>query len=69
MIGGESWRRVWIRSSHSGNTGGECLELALGETEVLVRDSKGRHDAVLTFRHAAWCGFLSGLADPGADGS
>ncbi|MGW3287786.1 DUF397 domain-containing protein [Streptomyces sp. NPDC001002] len=54
---------MWFRSSHSSNAG-ECVELASGRDRVLVRDSKRHQDAVLTFRHAAWCGFLAGLVDP-----
>ncbi|MGW0709790.1 DUF397 domain-containing protein [Streptomyces sp. NPDC002643] len=69
MVGRESSERVWVKSSHSGNQGGECLELAVEGARVLVRDSKSSQDALLTFRYAAWCGFLAGLVDPGAGGS
>ncbi|MCC9706234.1 DUF397 domain-containing protein [Streptomyces sp. MNU76] len=46
-----------------------CVEASFGESRVLVRDSNSRKNAVLSFRHTAWCGFLAGLVDPGADGS
>lgn len=61
--------RAWIRSSYSGNTGGECVELAVAETHVLVRDSKWSHGSVLAFRRAVWCGFLAELVNPQAGGS
>ncbi|MFM9581859.1 MULTISPECIES: DUF397 domain-containing protein [Streptomyces] len=60
--------RSWIRSSYSGDAG-LCVEAAFGERRVLVRDSNSKKNAVLSFRHSAWCGFLAGLVDPGADGS
>ncbi|ALV38924.1 DUF397 domain-containing protein [Streptomyces sp. CdTB01] len=67
MVDSELSGRAWIRSSHS-NDKGECLETAPAGDRVLVRDSKWRQDAVLAFRHAAWCGFLAGLVDPEARG-
>jgi hypothetical protein len=60
---------VWIRSSHSSNQGGECVELAVGETHVMVRDSKWSHGSVVAFRRAVWCGFLAELVNPQAGGS
>jgi hypothetical protein len=60
--------RTWIKSSYSGDTS-LCVEASFGEGRILVRDSNAKENAVLSFRHAAWCGFLAGLVDPGADGS
>lgn len=68
MLDRESSARSWIKSSHSGDTS-MCVEASFGESRVLVRDSNSRKNAVLSFRHTAWCGFLAGLVDPGADGS
>ncbi|WP_318036862.1 DUF397 domain-containing protein [Streptomyces caniscabiei] len=64
----ESSARSWIKSSYSGETS-LCVEASFGERRVLVRDSNSKKNAVLSFRHSAWCGFLAGLVDPGADGS
>ncbi|WP_307835153.1 DUF397 domain-containing protein [Streptomyces adelaidensis] len=60
--------RTWFKSSYSGETS-LCVEASFGERQVLVRDSNSKKNAVLAFRHAAWCGFLAGLVDPGAGGS
>ncbi|MEI5523211.1 DUF397 domain-containing protein [Streptomyces brasiliscabiei] len=68
MIGRESSARVWFRSSYSGDAD-NCVEVAAGRRRVMVRDSNFDRDALLVFRHAAWCGFLAGLVDPGAGGS
>ncbi|MBT8225344.1 MAG: DUF397 domain-containing protein [Dactylosporangium sp.] len=50
----------WQKSSASGP--GECIEVALrtGET-VLVRDSKDRIGALLSFSRPAWIRFLCGV--------
>ncbi|MDX2605289.1 DUF397 domain-containing protein [Streptomyces caniscabiei] len=64
----ESSARSWIKSSRSGDTS-MCVEASFAEGRVLVRDSNSKKNAVLSFRHSAWCGFLAGLVDPGADGS
>lgn len=38
----------WRKSSHSGGTGGECVELAALPGSVGVRDSKNPHAGHLT---------------------
>jgi hypothetical protein len=54
---------VWFRSSHSGNEGGACLEVATGPdlATVHVRDSKNTAHATLTLTPAAWTAFLGHL--------
>lgn len=44
----------WRKSSHSGDTGGECVEIAALPTGALaIRDSKNPHGPHLTLtRHA-----------------
>ncbi|WP_308460833.1 DUF397 domain-containing protein [Streptomyces sp. Ru71] len=63
---------MWVRSSRSSGNG-ECVEAALGQGRVLVRDSKrsgcGEGGGLLAFRRAAWCGFLAWLGDPETGGS
>ncbi|MFE7838554.1 DUF397 domain-containing protein [Streptomyces sp. NPDC057474] len=64
--------RTPCRCADLGGGAGEaavCVEASIRESHVLVRDSNLHQNAVLSFRHAAWCGFLAGLVDPGADGS
>jgi hypothetical protein len=43
----------WRKSSHSGNGGGNCVEVAAGD-RILVRDSQDRAGTVLRFPSAAW---------------
>lgn len=51
----------WFTSSYSGGSGTECVEVALVEQKVLVRDStRPSHDRV-EIAGRAWSGFLSFL--------
>jgi hypothetical protein len=36
----ESAELAWFKSSYSGGEGGECVEVAVGDASVHVRDSK-----------------------------
>lgn len=49
----------WRKSSHSGGTGGDCVELARTRSAVLVRDSKNPDGPGLCFPPAAFAKFLS----------
>ncbi|MFA3877691.1 DUF397 domain-containing protein [Streptomyces sp. MMCC 100] len=53
----------WRKSSYSGNTGGECVEV--GENcsvgSVPVRDSKNPDGPVVTVAAPAWQSFIQGL--------
>jgi uncharacterized protein DUF397 len=50
------WRKSWASNS------GGCVEVAFVEgDEVLVRDSKAPHGAVLRFNHTEWSAFLQGV--------
>ncbi|MYS60676.1 MULTISPECIES: DUF397 domain-containing protein [Streptomycetaceae] len=51
----------WTRSSHSLNEDSYCVEVAIGERTVRVRDSKDPTGPRLTFGHAAWAAFLDFL--------
>ncbi|NUT94409.1 MAG: DUF397 domain-containing protein [Saccharothrix sp.] len=53
----------WRKSSHSGGTGGDCVELAHTGTGFLVRDSKNPHAGHLRFPSTAFCEFLRTLKD------
>ncbi|MEU6260030.1 DUF397 domain-containing protein [Streptomyces sp. NPDC047043] len=53
---------VWHKSSYSGGSGGNCLEVSDGHpTLVPVRDSKNPHGPKLTFRAEAWSAFVEGV--------
>lgn len=48
---------VWFTSSHSGQNGGNCVEVATQPHLVLVRDSKDPRGGSLSFTPAAWAAF------------
>ncbi|WP_329546914.1 DUF397 domain-containing protein [Streptomyces sp. NBC_01356] len=53
---------TWHKSSYSGGSGGECLEVADGHPALVpVRDSKTPHGPKLTFRVEAWSAFVENL--------
>ncbi|MEU6537834.1 DUF397 domain-containing protein [Streptomyces sp. NPDC047000] len=49
---------VWFKSSHSGTSGGDCVEVATTPRTVHVRDSKAQA-AVLSFPRDQWTLFTS----------
>lgn len=52
----------WRKSSYSGNTGGDCVEVADGFPDAVpVRDSKNASGAVLIVGPDAWRAFVDGL--------
>jgi len=50
----------WRKSSFSGSTGGDCVEVAMLEGHVAVRDSKNPSAGALVFTHNEWRAFLAG---------
>ncbi|WP_214411695.1 DUF397 domain-containing protein [Sphaerisporangium fuscum] len=55
---------VWVKSSHSGNTGGNCVEVAgVLPGLVAVRDSKNPGGPVLAFTRDEWTTFIRGVKD------
>lgn len=55
-------RAMWRKSSHSGGTGGQCVEVALNMPGVVaVRDSKAPEGQRLVFKNAAWLTFAAEL--------
>jgi len=55
---------AWRKSSRSnGNGGANCVEVALLEAEVAVRDSKDPHGPALVFAAAEWDAFVDGAKD------
>jgi hypothetical protein len=64
---GKSARHItapWIKSSYSGPTGGNCVEVAfLDGGAVAVRSSRHPDGPVLIFTSAEWDAFLDGARD------
>jgi hypothetical protein len=53
---------AWRKSSHSGGSGGQCVEVAAitgPETGLAVRDSKDTTGPVLAFGRQAWEAFAA----------
>ena len=51
---------VWKKSSRSnGNGGNNCVEVAILDTAVAVRDSKNPTGPALTFNSAVWAEFMN----------
>jgi hypothetical protein len=52
---------AWRKSSYSGPTGGNCVEVASNLPGIVaLRDSKDRQGPVLTFTEDEWRAFLQG---------
>ncbi|NDZ77697.1 DUF397 domain-containing protein [Streptomyces sp. SID10853] len=51
----------WRKSSYSGGSQGECLEVADGYTAVPVRDSKNPHGPALVFPADRWSSFVTAV--------
>jgi hypothetical protein len=53
---------TWMKSSHSGGQGGNCVEVAaLPDGGRAVRDSKDSGGPVLVFTPGEWEAFLRGV--------
>ncbi|MEW1616238.1 MULTISPECIES: DUF397 domain-containing protein [unclassified Streptomyces] len=48
----------WFKSSYSGGSQGECLEVARGHATVPVRDSKTPAGPALAFSPQGWSRFV-----------
>lgn len=51
---------AWRKSSVSQGQG-NCVEVASGESSVMVRDSRDRSGVMLSFDPEQWTGFLGSL--------
>jgi hypothetical protein len=55
---------AWIKSSYSGPTGGNCVEIAfLADDCVAVRNSRQPDGPALVFTRREWDAFLRGVRD------
>jgi hypothetical protein len=53
---------AWRKSSRSGSTGGDCVEVADNLPDVVaVRDSKDQRGPALAFAPQGWTAFLSAV--------
>jgi hypothetical protein len=52
---------AWRKSTYSGGSGGECVEVADGLPVIPVRDSKDPDGPALIFGPAAWTAFITDL--------
>ncbi|MGY0057340.1 DUF397 domain-containing protein [Streptomyces sp. LZ34] len=53
---------AWAKSSYSGGEGGECVEVAVTEHIVRVRDSKDVSRPHLAVGHTDWARFVRYVA-------
>ncbi|MFE1773793.1 DUF397 domain-containing protein [Streptomyces sp. NPDC059008] len=51
----------WTKSSHSGGSNGDCLEVARGHADVPVRDSKRPTGPALVFSAGSWSAFVAAV--------
>ncbi|MEU9091683.1 DUF397 domain-containing protein [Streptomyces sp. NPDC048428] len=50
----------WFKSSYSGSGGGDCVEVAVAQSSVYVRDSKASgHGPALRVGRGEWAAFVS----------
>jgi Domain of unknown function (DUF397) len=49
--------RTWRKSSYSGASSGNCIEVASAARNVAIRDSKDPNGPTLAFRSADWQAF------------
>ncbi|MFF0677942.1 DUF397 domain-containing protein [Streptomyces tendae] len=60
---------TWCKSSYSGGSGGNCLEVATGiPATIPVRDSKNPEGPTLRFQAHAWSVFVDGVRRGGVSG-
>ena len=52
---------AWRKSSYSGGSGGDCVEVAGTASTVMVRDTKNRDARTLAFPPGAWEAFTASL--------
>jgi hypothetical protein len=52
---------TWRKSSYSGNSGGQCVEVGNAAHLIAVRDSKDTDGARLAFGREAWEAFAASL--------
>lgn len=51
----------WFKSSYSGGSNGDCLEVAAGYIAVPIRDSKAPTGPAVIFSLAGWSSFVAAV--------
>ncbi|WP_030730420.1 DUF397 domain-containing protein [Streptomyces sp. NRRL F-2890] len=59
----ETTELAWFKSSYSGSQGDDCVEVAIGEQTVHVRDSKDATRPAFTVGREGWAGFARFAAE------
>jgi hypothetical protein len=54
---------VWRKSTASGTSRDNCVEVAFVDEAIVVRDSKSPDGPVLIFTQAEWDAFVGGAKD------
>jgi hypothetical protein len=54
---------TWVKSTRSGPTGGNCVEVAFLRGGVAVRDSRNPAGTALVFTAIEWDAFVNGAKD------
>jgi len=55
---------TWHKSRHSGDNGGQCVEVAFTDNAVGLRDSKQNGNGpILVITHDEWDTFINGTKD------
>ena len=54
---------TWRKSTASGGSGSSCVEAASVRGSVLIRNSRNRRGARLSFRYPAWAALLTAVRD------
>ncbi|MGW1428881.1 DUF397 domain-containing protein [Streptomyces sp. NPDC002431] len=55
----------WRKSSYSGASNGECLEVVDGHASIPVRDSKNPTGPAILFTAHGWSAFVAAVKDDG----
>lgn len=53
--------RAWRKSTYSGATSGNCVEVGNGDDRILVRDTQAREACTLSVSPQAWLVFARSL--------
>jgi hypothetical protein len=56
-------RAIWRKSSYSGGSGGNCVEVAPTGSNIAVRDSQDPDGPGLQFSAAEWRAFLARIKE------
>ncbi|WP_016907652.1 DUF397 domain-containing protein [Streptomyces xiaopingdaonensis] len=62
VVGAADGELSWFKSSYSGGSGGDCVEVAGAGDAVYVRDTKDRGKPALGVPGGGWSAFVAHLA-------